>query len=98
MPHYFRQMEKLNLEGPPLLGCLPLPSPLTPTEFGQNIDKGAVVVDTSEPAAFGGAHIKGAYSIWLEGLPVFGGWYCSTTNPYCSFWKTSLTWKERCVT
>jgi len=81
MPHYFRQMEKLNLEGPPLLGCLPLPSPLTPTEFGQNIDKGAVVVDTSEPAAFGGAHIKGAYSIWLEGLPVFGGWVLLHDKP-----------------
>jgi hydroxyacylglutathione hydrolase len=76
-PYYFHQMETYNLEGPPLLGCLPLPSPLTPTEFKQEIDKGALVVDTSEPAAFGGAHIKGAYSIWLEGLPVFGGWVLS---------------------
>jgi len=77
-PHYFRQMEIYNLEGPPLLGCLPLPVPLTPSEFREAMDKGALVVDTSEPAAFGGAHIKGAYSIWLEGLPVFAGW----TLPY----------------
>lgn len=81
MPHYFRQMEKLNLEGPPLLGCLPLPAPLTPTEFGKEMNKGAVVVDTSEPAAFGGAHIKGAYSIWLEGLPAFGGWVLPYDKP-----------------
>jgi hydroxyacylglutathione hydrolase len=80
-PHYFRQMEKLNLEGPPLLGCLPLPSPLTAAEFRQETDKGAVVVDTSEPAAFGGAHIKGAYSIWLEGLPIFGGWVLPYDKP-----------------
>lgn len=80
-PYYFRQMEKLNLEGPPLLGCLPLPAPLTPTEFRQEMAKGAVVVDTSEPAAFGGAHIKGAYSIWLEGLPVFGGWVLPYDRP-----------------
>ena len=73
-PHYFDQMEIYNLQGPPLLGCLPLPAPLTPLEFRQEMDGGAVVVDTSEPAAFGGAHIRGAYSIWLEGLPVFGGW------------------------
>jgi hydroxyacylglutathione hydrolase len=73
-PHYFRQMEVYNLDGPPLVGCMPLPVPLTPTEFRSEIDRGAIVVDTSEPAAFGGAHIKGAYSIWLEGLPVFGGW------------------------
>jgi hydroxyacylglutathione hydrolase len=80
-PHYFRQMEKYNLEGPLLLGCLPLPAPLTPTEFRQEIEEGAVVVDTSEPAAFGGAHIKGAYSVWLEGLPVFGGWVLPYNKP-----------------
>ena len=73
-PHYFRRMEIYNREGPPILGCLPLPSPLTPMEFRQKMEEGAVVVDTSEPAAFGGAHIKGAYSIWLEGLPAFAGW------------------------
>lgn len=80
-PHYFRQMEKYNLEGPPLLGCRPLPPPLTPTEFRDEMERGAVVVDTSEPAAFGGAHIKGAYSIWLGGLPVFAGWVLSYDSP-----------------
>jgi hydroxyacylglutathione hydrolase len=80
-PHYFRQMEKYNLEGPPLLSCMPLPSPLTPAEFREAMGKGAQVVDTSEPAAFGGAHIKGAYSIWLEGLPIFGGWVLSYDKP-----------------
>jgi hydroxyacylglutathione hydrolase len=80
-PHYFRQMEVYNLEGPPLLGCLPLPSPLTPLGFSQAVHDGAVVIDTSEPAAFGGAHIKGAYSIWLEGLPIFAGWVLSYDRP-----------------
>ncbi len=80
-PHYFRQMEKYNLEGPPLLSCLPLPAPLTPVEFKDLLEKGAVVIDTSEPAAFGGAHIKGAYSIWLEGLPVFAGWVLPYDRP-----------------
>lgn len=80
-PHYFRQMEKYNLEGPPLLGGMPLPTPLTPTEFRGEMEKGAVVVDTNEPAAFGGAHIKGAYSIWLGGLPVFAGWVLSYDKP-----------------
>ena len=80
-PHYFRQMEKYNLEGPPLLGCLPLPAPLTPTEFNEEMERGAVVVDTSLPAAYGGAHIKGSYSIWIEGLPVFAGWVLSYDKP-----------------
>jgi len=80
-PPYFRQMERYNLEGPPLLGCLPLPTPLTPAEFKEEIERGAVVVDTSYPAAFGGAHINGSYSIWLEGLPAFAGWVLSYDKP-----------------
>jgi hydroxyacylglutathione hydrolase len=80
-PYYFRQMEKYNLAGPPLLKCMPLPAPLTPSEFREKMEKGAIVVDTSEPATFGGAHIKGAYSIWLEGLPVFAGWVLPYDKP-----------------
>ena len=80
-PPYFRQMEVYNLEGPPLLGCLPLPAPLTPAEFRGEMEKGAMAVDTSVPAAFGGAHITGSYSIWLEGLPVFAGWTLTYDRP-----------------
>jgi len=80
-PHYFRQMERYNLEGPPLLGCLPLPAPFTPTEFREEMERGAVVVDTSAPAAFGGAHIKGSYSIWLGGLAPFAGWVLPYDKP-----------------
>jgi hydroxyacylglutathione hydrolase len=80
-PPYFSQMEKYNLEGPPLLGCMPIPAPLTPSEFQQEIENGAVVVDSSEPAAFGGAHLKGAYSIWLGGLAAFAGWVLSYQQP-----------------
>jgi hydroxyacylglutathione hydrolase len=80
-PHYFRQMEKYNLEGPPLLGRLPQPVPLTPSEFKAEMDMGAQVVDTSEVAPFGGAHIKNSYSIWLGGLPAFAGWVLSYDKP-----------------
>lgn len=80
-PHYFRKMEVYNLEGPPLLGCMPLPVPLMPSECREEMERGAVVVDTSNPAAFGGAHIKGSYSIWLEGLSAFAGWVLSYDSP-----------------
>ena len=80
-PYYFRQMEKYNLEGPPLLGRMSLPAPLDPDEFREEMKKGAVVVDTSMPAAFGGTHIEGAYNIWLEGLPAFAGWVLSYDKP-----------------
>jgi hydroxyacylglutathione hydrolase len=80
-PHYFTQMEKYNLEGPPLMGCIPLTAPLTAKEFKEEIDKGAIVVDTSEPGDFAGIHIKGAYSIWVEGLPAFAGWVLPYDKP-----------------
>jgi hydroxyacylglutathione hydrolase len=74
-------MEKYNREGLPLPDCLPVPVPLTPAEFNKEMEKGAVVVDTSLPAAFGGAHIEGSYSIWLGGLPSFAGWMLSYDKP-----------------
>jgi hydroxyacylglutathione hydrolase len=80
-PPYFAQMEKYNLEGAPLLSCLPIPSPLSPAEFKGEMEKGAIIVDTSLPAPFGGAHIKGSYSIWLEGLPSFAGWILPYDRP-----------------
>jgi hydroxyacylglutathione hydrolase len=73
-PPYFLKMEKDNLAGPPLLHGLPSPPPLPAAEFKNEIDDGAIVVDASWPAAFGGAHIHGSYSIWLEGLAAFAGW------------------------
>lgn len=80
-PYYFSQMEKYNLEGAPLLGGIGLPPPLSPAEFRVEMERGAVVVDTREPASFGGAHIRGSYSIWLGGLPVFPGWLLSYSQP-----------------
>ena len=80
-PPYFSLMEKYNQYGPPLLGRLPAPAPLSPSEFRLAQERGALVVDTSLPAAFGSAHIKGAYSIWLEGLSAFAGWVLPYDKP-----------------
>jgi|WetSurMetagenome_2_1015567.scaffolds.fasta_scaffold07536_7 hydroxyacylglutathione hydrolase len=80
-PPYFTLMEKYNLEGPPLMSCMPAPTPLNPADFKKEMENGAVVVDTSLPAAFGGAHIKGSYSIWLNGLPSFAGWLLPYDKP-----------------
>lgn len=72
-PPYFQHMEKVNL-----LPGRPLRAPSTaqilqPREFQQRMKEG-VVIDTRSPEAFAGAHIPGAYNIWLDGLPAFGGW------------------------
>ena len=80
-PTYFRKMEQYNLEGPPILGHLPNLNPLLPKEFQEQIELGAVVVDTRTPPAFGGAHIKGSYSIWLNRLPLYAGWILPYDKP-----------------
>ncbi|AFV22542.1 metallo-beta-lactamase [Methanolobus psychrophilus R15] len=80
-PPYFRQMEKYNLEGPPLLQDGPNPELLSPHEFREKMKNGAVVVDTRMPHSFGGAYIKDTYSIWLGGLPSFAGWVLPYNAP-----------------
>jgi len=79
-PPYFRMMEKLNLEGPPLLGSLPTPPPLSPKEFAARA-KDALVLDTRMELGFGSAHVPGALSIWQEGLSGFAGWFLSYDKP-----------------
>jgi hydroxyacylglutathione hydrolase len=77
---YLRRMERWNLEGPPLLGALPIPLPLDPETFLRRAQD-AVVLDTRTELAFGAGHVPGALSIWLDGLPRFGGWFLPYDKP-----------------
>jgi hydroxyacylglutathione hydrolase len=79
-PPYFRQMEKLNIEGAPVLGSLPVPKPLSPNEFARQA-RDAIVVDTRMEVAFGASHVQDAISIWLDGLPSFAGWFLPYDRP-----------------
>jgi hydroxyacylglutathione hydrolase len=79
-PPYFRQMEKLNLEGAPLLGTLPVPRPLSVREFAAAIE-GTVVLDTRNELAYGAAHIPGSLYIRRDGLPDFAGWFLTYDKP-----------------
>jgi hydroxyacylglutathione hydrolase len=62
-PPYFKKMEQYNQHGPPIIGMVSSPSPLKPFEFNDKMKKGAYIVDVRTPPAFGGAHIKGSYSL-----------------------------------
>jgi hydroxyacylglutathione hydrolase len=79
-PPYFRRMEKLNIEGAPLLGSLPIPRPLPPKEFA-SLTENALVLDTRSELSFGAAHVPGALSIWLKGLASFAGWFLPYDGP-----------------
>jgi hydroxyacylglutathione hydrolase len=79
-PPYFRMMEKLNLEGPPVLGLQPPPPPLSAHEFAARVGD-AQVVDTRMELGFGAAHVPGAIFIAEGRLPSFAGWFLSYDRP-----------------
>lgn len=66
LPPYFREMEVLNREGPPLLGHLPDPAPMSPDEVQEAVAGGARVVDLRSPEAYLGASIPGSLSLPLD--------------------------------
>lgn len=80
-PPYFEYMEKTNLRGGRRLRDAP-PRVLQPPEFAQRIaqEKTLIVIDTRTPDAFAGAHIAGAYNIWLDGLSAMAGWLADETS------------------
>ena len=79
-PPYFREMERLNVQGAAALGNRPSPSPLRAREFSKRA-KDAVVLDTRMELGFSAAHVGGALSIWLGGLASFAGWFLPYDKP-----------------
>lgn len=73
-PPYFKHMERVNLGGGRPLPAAPEAVPLLQARALQKRLKEGVLFDTRSPEAFAGAHVHGAYNIWLDGLSAFGGW------------------------
>jgi hydroxyacylglutathione hydrolase len=65
VPPYWRRMRAQNMAGVAELGVLAEPPALTVTEFAEQQDAGALVLDTRAPEAFGGAHVPGALNVGL---------------------------------
>jgi hydroxyacylglutathione hydrolase len=90
-PPYFSRMEAWNLAGTPLMGtlhpikghsdgALPVAAPLSPEAFAEKAQD-AVVLDTRMELGFGAAHVPGALSIWMGGVPRFAGWFLPYDRP-----------------
>lgn len=79
-PPYFAKMEQLNQDGAPLLHDATPVKFMTPAEFAEKA-KDAVILDTRKELGFGAAHIPGAISIWLGGVPNFAGWFLPYDKP-----------------
>ena len=74
MPPYFKEMERLNMVGAPLLCTIADPRPLSAQEFAEAAGD-EFVLDNRTELAFGAAHLSGSLSIWLAGIPSFAGWF-----------------------
>ena len=92
-PPYFSRMEKVNLEGEPILVALPSIRPLAPKDF-QALAEKAQILDTRMELEFGAAHLQGAQSIWLDGLASFVGWFLSYDKPILLVTQTNDLEKE----
>ncbi|GAB3017816.1 MBL fold metallo-hydrolase [Bowmanella dokdonensis] len=80
-PPYFRLMERVNLKGG-LSPCQRIDAvPLFEADDFADKSAGSLVIDAREPEGFAGGHIRGSHSIWLGGLPVFGGWVADEKSP-----------------
>ncbi len=80
-PPFFRMMERVNKKG----GLAPLPRTetvplLTSREFEEQT-RNQRIIDTREPEGYAGGHVAKSHSIWLGGLPVFGGWISDEKTP-----------------
>lgn len=80
-PPYFNEMEKMNLYGgKPISKTIDSIKIMSAEEFMKNANDG-IIIDTRLPEAYAGVHIKGSFSVWLEGLPVFGGYLANRDTP-----------------
>ncbi|RXE55624.1 metallo-beta-lactamase [Methanoculleus taiwanensis] len=81
VPPYFRRMEELNLQGPPLIYNIPHLAALKPQEIGEGQKQATQIVDIRSPTSFAGGHIAGSINIWREGLPAFMGYLLNYDDP-----------------
>ncbi len=79
-PPYFKKMEQLNVEGPPILGKLPWLRPMLPNAFSE-AGQEALVLDTRDQISFGSAHLAGSLALWSDTLPKFAGWFLPYHQP-----------------
>ncbi len=75
MPPYFKDMERLNQHGAPLLGTGPRPRPLDAGAFAGKMTAGLFALDIRSPEAIAGASVPNSLAIPAELLSGFAGWY-----------------------
>ncbi len=65
-PKSFTHIINMNKSGAPLLDRCPIVRDMSPAQVQEEINRGALVLDTRDTAAFGGVHIPDAINIGFE--------------------------------
>jgi len=65
-PKSFANIIQTNLQGAATLDACPMDKSLTPRQFEEMMNDGAVIIDARDSAAFGGFHIPGSINIGFE--------------------------------
>ena len=80
-PPYFKKMEDVNKNGPPLIHRVPEPEGISPEELEVWMAAGAQAVDIRSPMAFAGGHVPGTLHIPQNLVPSYAGWLLNYTDP-----------------
>lgn len=81
-PDHFARCSEINRRGPALVAEMPPPRRLSPEEVRSLAERGHAILDTRDYAAFGGAHIPGAYNIdAAHNFSTFAGWLLPADIP-----------------
>lgn len=65
-PKSFSHIIETNKKGAPLLDRCPVTRDMSPQQVKDQLDRGALILDTRDTAAFGGVHIPGSINIGFE--------------------------------
>ncbi len=81
-PTYFKRMASYNKNGPPILGDLPAPPPLSPSEVKRMIEDKGIVVDARPFREFAAGHVPGAISNpFRDSFASYLGWVVPPDHP-----------------
>jgi hydroxyacylglutathione hydrolase len=81
-PLYFARMKRLNRDGPPLLGSLPVPQRLDGAGLRKAAEIGVTIVDARPKERFRAGHVRGALSIPDESsFATRSGWFVDPATP-----------------
>lgn len=82
-PRYFKEMKRINRDGPPILGELAEPRWLPEHYLKERLDAGDMIVDLRPAADFAAGHVRGTINIPLNrSFTSWAGWLLPYDRPF----------------